>query len=60
MNKVKIALIAAVIFAAGLMIGYRATMHNAIVEITGSNTATVTAWGITDMYHMEMEEPSYG
>lgn len=60
MNKVKMALIAAVIFAVGLMIGYRATMHNAVIMITSPNTAAITTWGFTDEYCMEMEEPSYG
>ena len=60
MNKVKLALAATVIFVAGLVVGYRATMHNAMIEITGPTTAAITAWGLTDEYYMEMEEPSYG
>ena len=50
MKKTIVAAAAALIL--GLLIGYRATMLNAVPEIAEDGLVYITVWGQTDVYEM--------
>lgn len=53
MKKLTALLAALLIFAAGFLVGYRATICNAIVSIENPHWVTIDVWGRQDGYYVD-------
>lgn len=52
-RKIVAILVTLLIFAAGFLVGYRATIRNAIVSIENPHWVTIDVWGRQDGYYVD-------